>query len=112
MVNFEFKLPFEQNESSSNSSAVTSLLIKNTSTPTQQTTHSVSEQRSASSVTNNITLSQVLRPTISQEQTASTSKKTTHQQKTVNFSPALTITTECSKLIELRETVIFKKNDG
>ena len=48
MVNFEFKLPFEQNESSSNSSAVTSLLSKNTSTPTQQTTHSVSEQRSAS----------------------------------------------------------------
>ena len=107
MVNFEFKLPFEQIESSSNGSAVTSLLGKNTFTPTQRTTNSVSEQLSASS--NNITLSQVLRPTISQEQTSSTSKKTTQQKKTVNFSPALTLTTECLKWIELHKTVIFKK---
>ena len=109
MVNFEFKLPFEQIESSSNGSAVTSLLSKNTFTPTQRTTNSVSEQLSASS--NNITLSQVLRPTISQEQTSSTSKKTTQQKKTVNFSPALTLTTKCLKWIELHKTVIFKKND-
>ena len=92
MVNFEFKLPFEQIESSSNGSAVTSLLSKNTFNPTQRTTHSVSEQLSASS--NNITLSQVLRPTVIQEQTSPTSKKTTRQKKTVNFSPALTLTTE------------------
>ena len=109
MVNFEFELPHEQIESSSNRSAVTSSLSKDTSTPTQQTIHSVSEQRSDSTITDNITLSRVLRPTISQEQTSSTSKKTTQQKKTVNFSPALTITTECSKLIELRETLIFEK---
>ena len=39
MVNFKFKLPFEQIESSSNGSAVTSLLSKNTFTPTQRTPH-------------------------------------------------------------------------